>query len=111
MGNGSGSSGSNERAHERHAINEQKFITLGGKSVLVQDISWGGICFFAGEPCRSKQTLHMGDGGTPVEIEVVGCDESPAMAVDLAYPFRVRAQFLAKPDDPGIERLMDFVMD
>ncbi|MCZ6748121.1 MAG: hypothetical protein O7D96_02430 [SAR324 cluster bacterium] len=111
MGNGSGSSGSNERAHERHSINEQKFITLGRRNILVQDISWGGICFFAGEPYHSKQTIHAGDGGIQVEIEVVGCDESPAMAVDPAYPFRVRAQFLAKPDDPGIERLMDFVLD
>lgn len=111
MGNGSGSSGSNVRAHERHSINEQKFITLGAQKILVQDISWGGICFFAEAPCRSKQTLHTGDGGTQVEIDVLGCDESPAMAVDPAYPFRVRAQFLAKPDDPGIERLMDFVLD
>ena len=103
--------GDNQRAHERHDINEGKFVTLAGSPVLVQDISWGGLKFFAIAPCEATATVAADGGAIRVEFNVVGCTDSSATAVDPAYPFLVRGQFLAKPDDPSIEALMDFVLD
>ena len=57
------SNGSEQREHERHGINEERFLILGGMQILVEDISWGGLRAQARVQVTGNVEVKASEGG------------------------------------------------
>ena len=99
------------RAHARYEINQDKFVMFGGGRVLIQDISWGGVSFYAAQDGASESHVQAGDDGAQVAIKVLECIHPPVGFIDPEFPYQLRCQFETGPDDPGLAELMDFVLE
>jgi len=103
-------SGLGNRQHERQKINEEKFLSLNGERVMVNDISYGGVSLFSPRPASDMATLKPDNGAEAMEVRILECIQPPGDLALPDFPYKLRCQFTVPPADDNIEKLVNYVV-